>query len=289
MSSIKTDASKQDFTKVMDQYKDMQQHAYKNAGVTSPELSSLKEKVVDFIEKHVTDSSQRQELLSSTKQNFQVMEEAVHKAEAHQGSSDQQWDDTRAQMDSMMQSLAPEGASAAYSPTQLSESPSTSNKYAAGAGSGTSTVSASTAADVQSYVQQNPAAAPYVQMAEQAGKSFTPPVPTLILLKQLNAESSFNPSAVGQRGEKGMSQFTTDTWKAYGNGGDPFNPQDAIMAQARYMSELTKQNGGSTEKALMAYNGWEFDKPFDYNVGKGCSPTYVQDITGNSFNQRNVS
>lgn len=287
MSSIKTDGNKQQFQSVMDQYKAMQQHAYKDQGVTSSELSSLKSKVDEFIDKHVTDTAQREQLHQTTNDNFTTMAAAVEKETANQGHSDQEWASARSQMDDMFKSMAPEGADASYSPTAGTggSTASTTQNYKVASGG---TNNASTAADVQSYVQQNPAAKPYVDMAEQASKSFNPPVPTLVLLKQLNAESSFNPQAVGQRGEKGMSQFTTETWQAYGGGGNPFNPKDAIMAQARYMSDLTKQNGGSTEKALMAYNGWEMDKSYDYNVGKGCSPTYVQDIMGKSFDQHNV-
>lgn len=132
MGQINSDASKKDFNTVMDQYKDMQQHAFANHGVTSEELKSLREKVVDFIESHVKDKSQRDSLLSTTNKNFDIMATAVSKEEAHQGTSNESWDHSRQAVDEMMQSLAPEGASAAYTPTphQAQSGSSGSTSYA---------------------------------------------------------------------------------------------------------------------------------------------------------------
>lgn len=120
----------------MDQYKSMQQHAFADHGVTSKELESLREKVVDFIESHVTDKTQRESLLSTTNKNFDVMATAVSKEEAHRGTSDEEWDSSRQAVDEMMQSLAPAGTSAAYTPTPAATG--TSNRSQGSASSGTS-------------------------------------------------------------------------------------------------------------------------------------------------------
>jgi hypothetical protein len=73
-----------------------------------------------------------------------------------------------------------------------------------------------------------------------------------LLAAQLLAESNFNPFAVSPAGAQGIAQFMPGTAAAYGLD-DPFDPEEAIDAQAHLMSDLLKQFG-SVSLALAAYN-----------------------------------
>ena len=64
---------------------------------------------------------------------------------------------------------------------------------------------------------------------------------------------NFNPFAVSSAGAQGIAQFMPATAEAYGLD-DPFDPEQAIDAQARLMSELLEQFGGQIPLALAAYN-----------------------------------
>ena len=66
------------------------------------------------------------------------------------------------------------------------------------------------------------------------------------------AESNFNPFAVSPAGAQGIAQFMPGTAASYGLA-DPFDPVEAIDAQAHLMSDLIRQLG-SPELALAAYN-----------------------------------
>jgi soluble lytic murein transglycosylase-like protein len=66
------------------------------------------------------------------------------------------------------------------------------------------------------------------------------------------AESNFNPYAVSPAGAQGIAQFIPSTAAAYSLH-DPFDPVEAMEAQAHLMSDLIRQLG-SPELALAAYN-----------------------------------
>lgn len=55
--------------------------------------------------------------------------------------------------------------------------------------------------------------------------------------RQIEAESSFSPTAVSPVGAKGLMQFMDATWKEWGEG-DPFNAEESIKAGCRYMAHL---------------------------------------------------
>lgn len=74
-----------------------------------------------------------------------------------------------------------------------------------------------------------------------------------LLAAQLQAESNFDPDAVSPVGAQGIAQFMPGTAAAYGLR-DPFDPAQAVMAQAHLMADLLRQFGGSVELALAAYN-----------------------------------
>jgi transglycosylase-like protein with SLT domain/D-alanyl-D-alanine carboxypeptidase-like protein/putative Flp pilus-assembly TadE/G-like protein len=77
-------------------------------------------------------------------------------------------------------------------------------------------------------------------------------VSAALLAAQLMAESNFNPFAESGAGAQGIAQFIPSTAAAYSLR-DPFDPTEAMEAQAHLMSDLIDQFG-SPELALAAYN-----------------------------------
>jgi len=77
-------------------------------------------------------------------------------------------------------------------------------------------------------------------------------VSATLLAAQLMAESGFDPFASSPAGAQGIAQFIPSTAAAYGLR-DPFDPREAIDAQAHLMSDLIRQLG-SPQLALAAYN-----------------------------------
>lgn len=77
-------------------------------------------------------------------------------------------------------------------------------------------------------------------------------VSAALLAAQLMAESGFDPNAGSPAGAQGIAQFIPSTAAAYGLR-DPFDPEEAIDAQAHLMSDLIRQFG-SPQLALAAYN-----------------------------------
>ncbi|MER7049917.1 C40 family peptidase [Streptomyces jumonjinensis] len=128
-----------------------------------------------------------------------------------------------------------------------------------------------------------------------------------VLAAQGYQESGFRPDAVGPPTDygtaKGISQFIDSTWETQGKGryedmdrdGDSsaFDPEDAIMAQGRYMCAMVKRAETSGYKdtpirlSLAGYNaGWGW---VDYykavppeRFAKGQTYHYVRIITANA-------
>ncbi|NUU26463.1 MAG: transglycosylase SLT domain-containing protein, partial [Streptomycetaceae bacterium] len=91
--------------------------------------------------------------------------------------------------------------------------------------------------NTEAIPQSAKAYVPYIQ----AAGSMCPEVTPALIAGQIEAESSWNPRNVSPVGAQGLSQFMPETFPSYardedgsGNGPDPFNPQDAIMAQGRF-------------------------------------------------------
>ena len=115
----------------------------------------------------------------------------------------------------------------------------------------------------------NAVPAQYVQFVLRAGQQCAD-VSSPLIAAQLEAESGWNPRAVSGVGAQGIAQFMPGTWPLYGRDenadgtADPFDPEDAIAAQARYDCELAGQvsqlirdgraRGTVTELLLAAYN-----------------------------------
>ena len=85
-----------------------------------------------------------------------------------------------------------------------------------------------------------------------------------VLAAQLYQESGFDPQVVSSAGAQGIAQFMPGTWAAHGrdeNGdgqADPFDPEDAIPAAARYdaavAASVAAVPGDRTSLMLAAYN-----------------------------------
>ena len=90
-----------------------------------------------------------------------------------------------------------------------------------------------------------------------------------LLAAQLYAESNFNPFARSPAGAEGIAQFMPGTADAVGLA-DPFDPEQAIDAQARLMRELLGRFG-SVPLALAAYNAGP-----GAVAACGCIPPYAE-------------
>lgn len=66
-------------------------------------------------------------------------------------------------------------------------------------------------------------------------------LPASLVAAQLAQESGWTPDTTSPVGAQGLAQFMPATWATYGNGGDPFDPEDAIAAMGRYMAALKKE------------------------------------------------
>lgn len=93
----------------------------------------------------------------------------------------------------------------------------------------------------------------------------TPPMLAAILY----IESNFNPRA-SSGVANGIAQFTPSTWAAWGDGGDVWNPEDAIPASARFLDNLYEHS-----LKVLENNGGEGDDPMElmaasYNGGPGA-------------------
>ncbi len=94
-------------------------------------------------------------------------------------------------------------------------------------------------------------------------------VSAALLAGQLMAESNFDPDAGSPAGAQGIAQFMPSTAAAYGLR-DPFDPVEAIDAQAHLMSDLLRQFGDPS-LALAAYNAGP--APVE---ACGCVPDYPE-------------
>lgn len=94
------------------------------------------------------------------------------------------------------------------------------------------------------------AAAPYANQLMAASERHG--VPVNLLAGLLIQESGGDPRAVSHAGAQGLMQFMPGT--ARGLGIDPFNPDQAIDAGAKYLRQLADMRGGDWQWAIGAYN-----------------------------------
>ena len=73
------------------------------------------------------------------------------------------------------------------------------------------------------------------------------------LMRQVKAESNFQPTAGNGRPAKGLMQLMPLMQKHFGVT-DPFDPQQNVQAGAQYMRQLLDKYGQNWDLALSAYN-----------------------------------
>src|SRR5579884_2147647 len=94
--------------------------------------------------------------------------------------------------------------------------------------------------------------AQYLRYYMEASRKYG--IPLGVLLAQGATESGFNPRAYNkQSGAEGIAQFLPSTAKQFNI--DPWDPKQAIMAQAKYDAQLTAAQRGNLYQALNIYNG----------------------------------
>lgn len=74
-----------------------------------------------------------------------------------------------------------------------------------------------------------------------------------LLAGLIRQESNFNPYAVSHCGAMGLGQLMPETARGLGVV-DPFNASQNLDGAAKYLRQMLDKFGGSTEKALAAYN-----------------------------------
>lgn len=90
----------------------------------------------------------------------------------------------------------------------------------------------------------------YRQAAQQIARKYG--IDPGIFVRQIGAESGFNPGARSPAGAQGIAQFIPSTARQYGvNVNDPISSLDGA---ARLMRDSLRRNGGSYAKALSVYN-----------------------------------
>jgi hypothetical protein len=107
----------------------------------------------------------------------------------------------------------------------------------------------------------------YAPMLARAAQRYN--VSAALLAAQIYAESNFNPFARSPAGAQGIAQFMPGTARAYGLR-NPFNPAQAIDAQARMMRDLLRRFA-SVPLALAAYNAGP-----GAVARCGCVPPYAE-------------
>jgi len=75
----------------------------------------------------------------------------------------------------------------------------------------------------------------------------------LLLVGVIRTESGFNTYAVGPSGAQGLCQLMPATARNLGVK-DPFNPEQNIIAGARYLGRLNRMFNGDVNRVLAAYN-----------------------------------
>lgn len=160
-----------------------------------------------------------------------------------------------------------------------SESESGSSETAACTASGTTVSGVQIPEEYQAFVDA---------AAAEAGFSSD------VIGAQLQQESGFDPTAVSAADAEGIAQFRDAAWQQFGNGGDPFDPEDAIAAQGRYMKYLrdfmedhAKDDEHLLELVLAGYNAgqgtvanydYDLDKMFTVGGYKTETKPYVENI-----------
>ena len=103
---------------------------------------------------------------------------------------------------------------------------------------------------IDSMMAVEPARA-YDSIIADAAKAYR--VDPTLIRSVMNAESSFDPSAVSRAGAMGLMQIMPEIAAAFGVE-HPFDPRENIMAGARLLRELLDQHQGDIPLVLASYN-----------------------------------
>lgn len=118
----------------------------------------------------------------------------------------------------------------------------------------------------------------YDDLIEKASKLFD--LDSELIRAVIQTESAFNPTAESPVGAQGLMQLMPALQKDMGVD-DPFDPEQNIMAGARYLKQLLKSHHGDIPLTLASYNAG----PGNVRKYGGVPPfketrNYVKKITG---------
>ena len=113
----------------------------------------------------------------------------------------------------------------------------------------------------------------YVTIAEQ--DAIAAGIPATYFVRQINAESGFNPNEVSGAGAVGIAQFLPST--AAGLGINPWDPIQALRGAAQLMASYTHKYGGDYAKALAAYNAGSGNLQYALN---NCGANWLNCLPG---------
>lgn len=113
----------------------------------------------------------------------------------------------------------------------------------------------------------------YVAIAEQ--DAIAAGIPANYFVRQINAESGFNPNEVSPAGAVGIAQFLPST--AAGLGINPWDPIQALRGAAQLMARYTRNYGGDYAKALAAYNAGSANLQYAIN---NCGANWLNCLPG---------
>lgn len=99
-----------------------------------------------------------------------------------------------------------------------------------------------------------------------------------IFVRQIQAESNFDPNARSPAGAVGLGQLMPATAQMLGV--NPNDPVQNLHGAAAYMASLLHHNGGSYARALSAYNSGRPDAYLDPHFAGGQTYNYVKHILG---------
>lgn len=131
----------------------------------------------------------------------------------------------------------------------------------------------------------------YMAWVQEAARELG--IPAAVVAAQIDHESGFDNTQVGQFGEKGIVQFLPSTWADWSSGSQT-DLKAELSAYVGYMRQLLEQNKGNLYMALSAYNG-------DISGKAGYARTILQaanlpqldqpttDNSGISLNNSNVA
>lgn len=107
-------------------------------------------------------------------------------------------------------------------------------------------------------------------------------VPTSIFKSLINSESSFDPYAYNASGAAGIAQFMPTTAKSLNI--DPFNPNQALDASAKYLADNYKKYG-NWQDAISQYKGYGNNLSEGYGKAASVLDDAMKSFGGSAVDQ----